>query len=289
MIEDNEKIDDKDYERIERAIAYIYENFKQQPGLKEIAAHVDLSPFYFQRLFKDWAGVSPKQFLQFISVNYAKKLLKEQNSSLLDVAYETGLSSSSRLHDLFIKIEAMTPGEYKQDGAALTIHYQYIPSEFGLVLVASTSKGICFMGFVSQEGKQAFAELFDRFPKATFIENAKDIHQQAVDCFAVKDVNQDVVKLHLHGSEFQLKVWEALLKIPFGQLTSYGDLAETIESPDASRAVGTAIGSNPVAFLIPCHRVIRSSGELGGYLWGLNKKTAMIGWEAARVNNTESK
>lgn len=286
MKDEEIEINTRDYERIEKAIGYIQQNFQQQPSLKEIAEYVELSPFYFQKLFKTWAGISPKQFLQYTSINYAKKALKEPDASLLDTAYETGLSGTSRLHDLFIKIEAMTPGEFKEQGAGLTIHYQYIDSRFGLMLVASTSKGICYMGFVTDEGKKAFADLYDRFPKATFIENSKDIHQQAVDIFSVDEIQPQKLNLHVNGTAFQIKVWEALLKIPAGHLQSYTAIAENLEQPNASRAVGTAIGGNPIAYLIPCHRVIRSTGELGGYMWGLDKKATLIGWEAAQMNQT---
>jgi len=287
--------DSRDYERIEAAILFIKENFQQQPSLDEIAAHVHLSPFHFQRLFTDWAGISPKQFLQYTSINYAKQILKESQSTLLEVSEETGLSGTGRLHDLFIKIEGMTPGEYKKGGESLTIYYQYVQSVFGLVLVASTDKGICYMGFVAEDKRKTFEELLQRFPQATFIEAEKELHSHVVN-FGKFDsyncgsdsFNDGMINLHIKGSEFQLNVWEALLKIPLGQLNTYGNVADIIKRPKASRAVGTAIGSNPVAFLIPCHRVIRASGVSGGYMWGQERKSAMLGWEAAQIANSKN-
>ncbi len=277
--------DSQNYARIEAAILFIKNNFQQQPDLEEIAAHVHLSPFHFQRLFTDWAGISPKQFLQYMSVNYAKQLLKEQQSSLLDASIETGLSGTGRLHDLFLKIESMTPGEYKRGGESLSIYYQYIHSIFGLVLVASTDKGICYMGFVTEEKSKAFTELVRRFPLAHFQETEKELHSQAVNFASIDSLDETIINLHIKGTEFQLNVWEALLKIPLGQLSTYGDVADSIQRPKASRAVGTAIGNNPIAFLIPCHRVIRANGLFGGYMWGQERKSAMIGWEIAKVKN----
>ncbi len=279
--------DNRDYGRIEQAILFIKDNFQQQPGLEEIAAHIHLSPFHFQRLFTDWAGISPKQFLQYISINYAKQILRERQSSLMEVSQETGLSGTGRLHDLFIKIEGMTPGEFKRGGESLVIHYQYLQSVFGLVLVASTDKGICYMGFVAQEKNKTFKELVQRFPHACFSESEKEIHSKAVN-FACDDSGNDkYIKLHIKGTEFQLKVWESLLKIPLGHLSTYGEIAETINRPSAARAVGTAIGSNPIGFLIPCHRVIRANGVSGDYMWGQERKSAMIGWEAAQIANNK--
>ncbi|WP_299872015.1 bifunctional helix-turn-helix domain-containing protein/methylated-DNA--[protein]-cysteine S-methyltransferase [uncultured Cocleimonas sp.] len=287
--------DSRDYERIEAAILFIKENFQQQPSLDEIAAQVHLSPFHFQRLFTDWAGISPKQFLQYTSINYAKQILKESQSTLLEVSEETGLSGTGRLHDLFIKIEGMTPGEYKKGGESLTIYYQYMQSVFGLVLVASTDKGICYMGFVVEDKRKTFEELLKRFPQATFIEAEKELHSHVVN-FGKFDsynsgsdsFNDGMINLHIKGAEFQLNVWEALLKIPLGQLNTYGNVADIIQRPKASRAVGTAIGSNPVAFLIPCHRVIRANGVSGGYMWGPERKSAMLGWEAAQIANSKN-
>ncbi len=271
------------YGRIAEAIDYIKTNFKDQPSLNQIAETVHLSPFHFQRLFTDWAGVSPKKFIQYISVEYAKQLLKEKQATLFDTAHETGLSGTGRLHDLFINIEGMTPGEFKNGGESLIINYSFAESPFGNLIVASTSKGICHMAFVENE-QQAFKVLQQRFPNANY-NQVVDLNQQnALFIFQYDWSKLNQIKLHLNGTAFQLKVWETLLKIPLGNLTSYGAIADQIENPKASRAVGTAIGSNPVAFLIPCHRVIQSSGHSGGYLWGNTRKSAIIGWEAAKIN-----
>lgn len=270
-----------DYERIEKAIGYIADNFQQQPDLDEVAKQVHVSPFHFQRMFKDWAGVSPKKFLQYISAEHAKTLLK-QNMSLSDVSYETGLSGASRLHDLFISIEGMTPGEYKNGGEQLSINYSFAETPFGNIIVASTSKGVCHVAFADDE-QMALGELKATFPKAYFKQVVDSIQQNALFIFTQDWKNIAAIKLHLKGTAFQLKVWEALLKIPLGGLSTYSSIAAATGNEKASRAVGTAVGDNPVAFLIPCHRVIKSTGSIGQYHWGSNRKTAMIGWESAKV------
>lgn len=268
------------YERIAKAIDYIKTHFKNQPNLDEVAEKVNLSPFHFQRLFTEWAGVSPKKFLQYVSVNHAKSLLQTEQANLFDVAFETGLSGTSRLHDLFVNIEGMTPAEYKNGGSELTINYSYSATQFGNLLTASTAKGVCYMAFYEDE-PTALTLLKAKFPNAEYIEKL-DMPQQNASFIFQKDWSKlKEVKLHLKGTDFQLKVWEALLKIPMGKLSTYGKLAHEIGNPNASRAVGTAIGSNPIAFLIPCHRVIQSSGTFGGYMWGNTRKTAIIGWEQA--------
>lgn len=272
------------YTRIAEAIDYIRVNFRDQPSLDKLAEIVHLSPFHFQRLFTDWAGVSPKKFLQYISVEYAKDILSDKQASLFEAAYEAGLSGTGRLHDLFIQIEGMTPGEYKNGGAELNINYSYAESPFGNLLVASTSKGICYMSFTDNE-TQTLNDLKARFPNATFRHLLDSIQQNALYIFSQDWTKLSQIKLHLKGTAFQLKVWETLLKIPMGKLTSYGNIANNITKPRASRAVGTAIGLNPVAFLIPCHRVIQAGGAPGGYMWGLTRKSAIIGWEAARINS----
>ncbi|MGN8059303.1 methylated-DNA--[protein]-cysteine S-methyltransferase [Pedobacter sp. 22163] len=270
------------FNRIAEAISYIKVNFKTQPGLEEIAEKVNLSPFHFQRLFSEWAGTTPKRFLQYISIGYAKEMLKE-NQSLFDTALETGLSGTSRLHDLFVNIEGMTPGEYKNGGENLHINYSFAESPFGNIIVASTSKGICHIAFYDDENI-ALANLQRQFPAAQYQQILDKEQQNALFIFSHDWSKLHQIKLHLKGTDFQLKVWEALLKIPMGKLATYGNIAKQLQNPNASRAVGTAIGDNPVAFLIPCHRVIQSSGALGGYHWGVNRKTAMIGWEAAKTN-----
>jgi AraC family transcriptional regulator, regulatory protein of adaptative response / methylated-DNA-[protein]-cysteine methyltransferase len=269
------------YQRFSDAIGYIRERFKDQPSLEEIAEKVHLSPFHFQRIFTEWAGVTPKKFLQYISIEHAKRLLKTESLTLADTAFETGLSGTGRLHDLFISIEGMTPGEYKNDGENLTINYSFAESPFGDILVASTSRGICFMAFADDREK-AFHQLISFFPRASFNQTVDLIQQNALYIFTQDWKKIDQIKLHLKGSEFQLKVWDALLKIPFGRLSTYSAVAKAIDQPGSARAVGTAIGTNPVAFLIPCHRVIQSNGSFGGYMWGPLRKTLIIGWESSR-------
>lgn len=271
-----------DYERIEKAIVYIKENFKEQPDLDAVARQVHLSPFHFQRLFKDWAGVSPKKFLQYISVEYAKDLLK-QDLTLSDVSFETGLSGTGRLHDLFIGIEGMTPGEFKNGGEALKINYSFAETAFGDIIIASTPKGICQLAFVKDE-RAGIGNLQYFFPNASLFQKTDIVQQDALRFFTGDWSDLQKVKLHLKGTAFQLKVWQSLLKIPFGNISTYASIAANVKSPGASRAVGSAIGSNPVAFLIPCHRVIRSSGIIGEYHWGSQRKTAILGWEAAKIS-----
>ena len=271
-----------DFKRIALAIDFIKNNFKNQPSLEEIAQHIHLSPAHFQKLFTDWAGTSPKKFLQYISLQHAKDLLKQPKATLFDTAEETGFSSTSRLHDLFISLEGMTPAEYKNGGKNLNIGYEFAQSPFGEIIVASTKKGICYLAFV-EDKNQALETLICNFPNAEMNEKSKPLHQNSLLIFQNDWSEIKEIKLHLKGSDFQLRVWETLLKIPMGGLSTYGKIAEKINQPKASRAVGTAVGKNPIAFIIPCHRVIQSSGILGGYHWGTIKKTAMIGWESAQT------
>ena len=272
------------YSRIADAISYIKENFKTQPGLEEVAEKIHVSPFHFQRLFTEWAGVSPKKFLQYITVEHAKKMLKENQATLFEAAFETGLSGTGRLHDLFINIEGMSPGEFKNGGEKLNINYSFAETPFGNILVASTAKGICHMAFADSE-EQTLQALQEMFPNAVYHQMVDLAQQNVLYIFTHNWSKLNQIKLHLKGTEFQLKVWETLLKIPMGQLDTYGNIAKQILQPTASRAVGTAIGDNPVAFLIPCHRVIQSTGIFGQYHWGSIRKTAMIGWEAAQVDS----
>ncbi|HVY74894.1 MAG TPA: methylated-DNA--[protein]-cysteine S-methyltransferase [Puia sp.] len=273
------------YNRIAEAINFYRLHFKQQPSLEEAAAYVHISPFHFQRMFKDWAGVTPKQFLQYLSLGHAKGMLKDQQATLFDAAYETGLSGTGRLHDLFIKIEGMTPGEYKQGGERLEIRYSFAETPFGTIIVASTKKGICYMAFVDEGHDAALEELKKQFPYAVYQQFTDQAQQNALFIFNQDWSKLSEIKLHLKGTPFQLKVWETLLKIPVGRLTTYNGIAGQLDNPKASRAVGTAVAANPVAFLIPCHRVIRSTGEIGEYHWGSTRKAAMIGWEAAAHAN----
>ena len=281
--------EDTNYIRISRAIEYIHQNFKEQPSLADIAEHIHLSQSHFQRIFTEWAGISPKKFLQYISLEHAKNILKnEQKNSVLKATFDTGFSSSSRLHDLFIQIEGMTPAEYKNGGEALDIYYSFAETLFGSMLIASTTKGICDMAFIEPfKQDEAFLQLKMRFPNATFVEYQDELQEKALSVF--QDDQNDLfnIKLHLKGTAFQLKVWESLLKIPMGQLTTYGAIAKQIGNDKASRAVGTAIGSNPVALLIPCHRVIQATGHFGGYMWGTTRKAALIGWEGAKTHTLD--
>lgn len=272
-----------DYNRIAAAIAYIKANFDAQPSLNEIAAHINVSPFHFQRMFTEWAGVSPKKFLQYISLQHAKKLLA-QNQTVMDAAYETGFSGSSRLHDLFVNIEGMTPGEYKNGGELLRLAYTPVETPFGLLWVAASNKGITNVFFAEDE-QGALAALQSKWPNATIMKghSAAGYADHIARFFSGNWGDPEQLKLHLKGTPFQLKVWEALLKIPAGRLTTYKDIATVTGHPGASRAVGTAIGDNPVAYIIPCHRVIRATGIIGDYRWGSNRKTAIIGWESGKV------
>lgn len=271
------------YNRIAKAIDYIKENFKSQPNIDEVAEKLHLSPSHFKRLFTEWAGTSPKKFLQYISVEHAKKILKEEQATLFDTTFETGLSSTSRLHDLFVNIEGMTPAEYKNGGKNIHVNYSFAESPFGNLIVASTPKGVCYMAF-EDDREKALNKLIEKFPNATFEQRLDLMQQNALFIFQNDWSKLPEIKLHLKGTDFQLKVWETLLKVPMGQLSTYGNIAEQIGNSNASRAVGTAIGSNPVAFLIPCHRVIQASGNFGGYMWGNTRKTAIIGWEGAKTN-----
>lgn len=269
------------YKRIADAIRFIKKNYRTQPKLEEIAEHINMSPFHFQRMFSEWAGTTPKRFLQYLNIEYAKKILKETHATLFDTACELGLSGTGRLHDLFINIEGMTPGEYKNGGLALNINYSFADTPFGKIIAASTDKGVCHMAFVDEGERRAFDHLRSIFPNAKYVLSPDTKQQHALSVFD-RDWNRlEEIKLHLKGTEFQLKVWETLLKIPAGGLATYADLATKSGYNGACRAVGTAVGKNPVAFLIPCHRVIKATGEPGNYHWGEMRKNAIIGWEAA--------
>jgi len=269
------------YNRIADAIRFLKKNYRTQPKLEEIAEHINMSPFHFQRMFSEWAGTTPKRFLQYLNIEYAKKILKETHATLFDTACELGLSGTGRLHDLFINIEGMTPGEYKNGGLALNINYSFADTPFGKIIAASTDKGVCHMAFVDEGERRAFDHLRSIFPNAKYVLSPDTKQQHALSVFD-RDWNRlEEIKLHLKGTEFQLKVWETLLKIPAGGLATYADLATKSGYNGACRAVGTAVGKNLVAFLIPCHRVIKATGEPGNYHWGEMRKNAIIGWEAA--------
>jgi AraC family transcriptional regulator of adaptative response/methylated-DNA-[protein]-cysteine methyltransferase len=273
---------------MERAILFLEENYHRQPELREVAQSVHLSEFHFQRLFRRWAGISPKRFIQFMTLEHAKKLLSGSHS-VLDATYDAGLSSPGRLHDLFVKIEAMTPGEFKAQGAGLRISYGFHPSPFGECLLAVTERGICGLGFVGAGGRGAILHDFQsRWPEARWAENPHLTQPYSRRIFGGGKRNGNrPITLVLRGTNFQVKVWEALLKIPMGSVVPYEDLAVRVCSARAARAVGGAVGRNPIAFLIPCHRVIRKAGGIGGYHWGAARKKAMLVWEAARTQTIE--
>ncbi len=264
------------YEAIEKAILYLHAHADEQPSLAVVAQNIGLSPHHFQRIFQEWAGVSPKKFVQFVTLMQAKQLLRE-NKSLMSVTNNVGLSSTSRLHDLFVTIEGMTPAEYKNGGQGLTINYSFSDTSFGRIMIASTAKGVCYLAFCAtdKEGEESLRKLF---PKA-LLRSEHDSYQQAVLDFFNGLTSRKAIKLHLKGTPFQLKVWHALLQIPEGNFSTYSRLAQKVGMPRAARAVGNAVGANPVAYIIPCHRVLRETGALGGYHWGTGRKQAMIFYE----------
>jgi AraC family transcriptional regulator of adaptative response/methylated-DNA-[protein]-cysteine methyltransferase len=273
-----------DYLRIEQAIRYLETHFLRQPGLNEIAASVGLSPFHFQRLFRRWAGISPKRFAQFLTADYAAGLL-HRSHTVLETSLRAGLSGAGRLHDLMINIHGMSPGELRQGGAGLTIRYGVHDSPFGRCLLAMTARGVCGLTFVTGEAAGAVAELALRWPGARLIKSPRATRPVIELIFPQKRTGQaQGLDLYVPGTNFQIKVWEALLRIPAGDVSSYGEVAAVIDAPRAARAVGTAIGSNPVAYLIPCHRVIRATGAVGDYHWGSARKHAMLTWEALQVD-----
>ena len=271
------------YEKIAGAIEFVSRNAQEQPELETIAAAMHTSPFHFQRLFTEWAGVSPKKFLQYLTVEHAKHLLSEKQHTVFDAAYETGLSGTGRLHDLFVNIEGMTPGEYRNGGEGLAIQYSIQQSRFGQYIIASTSKGISNLSFFEGSAASAVGVLKEYWPNAKLVAGTDINQQKVIDFFEHNAGDSSAIKLHLKGSPFQLKVWHALLHIPQGDVSTSGGIAQHINQPSASRAVGTAIGNNPVGYIIPCHRVIKSIGETGGYRWGSTRKKAMLAWEASKT------
>jgi len=269
-----------DYRRIENAIHYIGEHQTDQPSLEEIAAHVHMSPYHFQRLFTRWAGISPKKFLQYLTLKYAKSQLRE-DLSISEIAHEAGLSGTGRLHDLFIKMEGMTPGQYKKSGAGLIIHYGFHQGPFGKYILAITAEGrICALEFIDDD-EQAVANIIQHWCESQLKYDPVKTSPMAANLFSPE--SSSPLNILVKGTPFQLKVWEALLKIPFGKLVSYQAVSEHINNPKGLQATGSAIGKNPVAFLIPCHRVVRKTGEINGYKWGLDRKSALIGWEASQM------
>ena len=284
-----------DYQLVASAIAWLEANRLEQPSLDDLAAHLAISPYHLQRLFKRWAGISPKRFLQFLTVEHAKQLLADSHS-LLDAAYASGLSGPSRLHDLFVSVQAMTPGEFKAGGKGLTVRYGVHPTPFGDCLLAATERGVCDLRFLDDNktvggaGGEAEAEigaLAERWPAADLREDGTATQLLAARIFE-RDQAPSVsppapLPLLLAGTNFQIKVWEALLRIPPGRVCTYEDIARDLGQPTAARAVGGAVGANSIAYLIPCHRVIRKSGVIQEYRWGSTRKKAMLGWEAAQM------
>ena len=273
----------QDYMRIEKAISFLEENFRDQPDLAEVAQSIHLSPYHFQRLFKRWAGISPKQFVQFLTIDYAKQRLIE-SKSILDTSLEVGLSGPSRLHDLFVTFEAITPGEYKARGDGLKITYGFHKTPFGQCLLATTDRGICGLTFIEQQNqKQVLEDLKSTWPNSEFCEDSVQTQELVDRIFSPSEQKNGMpLNLLLKGTNFQIKVWEALLKIPEGAMVSYADVAASMGQPAASRAVASAISKNPVGYIIPCHRVIRKMGIINDYRWGAARKKAILGWEASR-------
>lgn len=268
------------YQIMRRAIDLIDAQPETALSLEALAGEMNLSPAHFQRLFSQWVGVSPKRYQQYLALDQAKDLLRERHTTLA-TADAVGLSSTGRLHDLFLRWEAMSPGDYAKGGEGLAIHWGWFDSPFGPALVMGTDKGICGIGFSSETGEtEAMADLRGRWPKATFVEDSEHLRPWVDAAFGA---NEETTPLHLIGAPFQIKVWEALLAIPSGHVTTYSDIAGAIGHPRAVRAVGTAVGRNPISLLIPCHRALRKSGGLGGYHWGLPVKRAILAYESARL------
>ncbi|HYG03716.1 MAG TPA: methylated-DNA--[protein]-cysteine S-methyltransferase [Chryseosolibacter sp.] len=269
------------YQRIEKAIRFLEENFKSQPDLDVLAEKVHLSPFHFQRIFTEWAGISPKKFLQYLTVEFLKERLRRSKSSIVDVAESAGLSSQSRVYDLFTNLEGVTPQEYRLSGEGINISYGFHFTPFGLALVGVTQRGVCWLSFINEEHEKqaAFIEMRMHWNKSVLVEDLVATGN-AVDL--IFDTKSPRPRLFMKGTSFQLKVWEALLRIKPGEITTYQDIAVAINNPKAVQAVGSAVGSNHIAFLIPCHRVIRKDGVLGEYRWNSARKKSLIGWEMAR-------
>jgi len=277
----------RDYDQIRRAIAFLARTWTEQPGLEELADHLGLELTQCQKLFKRWCGLSPKEFVQALTVDHARGLLND-SASVLDAAFEVGLSGGGRLHDLFISHEAMTPGEYKRRGEGLEMAYGFHASPFGEALLIATRRGLAGLAFVDEDKGQTpqdtLAEMRQRWPRARFVEAPDRTAAFARLVFNPADWSRDrPVRLVMIGSDFEVRVWETLLKIPMGRAVSYGDIACHLGRPTAARAVGAAVGRNPISFVVPCHRVLGRDGSLTGYHWGLTRKRALIGWEAGRV------
>ena len=276
------------YQRIEQAIRYLEENFQRQPELDEVAEKVHLSPFHFQRLFTDWVGISPKRFLQFLTVDFLKQKLQESRN-LVEAADAAGLSSQSRVYDLFTTLEAVTPQAYKLSGNGISVEYGFHETPFGTCLIGVTDRGICWLSFLSDADtpKSEMENMKEHWHQSIFHQNQELTQKMTSQVFGTADVHERQ-KLHLFvkGTNFQVKVWEALLRLPMGSVTTYQGIAEKIENPKAMQAVGSAVGSNHIAYLIPCHRVIRKDGILGEYRWSAQRKKSIIGWEMAKMSKS---
>ncbi len=281
-----------DYVHVRRAIAFLTEHWTEHPSLDDVAGAVGLSPTQCQKLFKRWCGLSPKEFVQSIALDHARQLL-DGAASVLETAHEVGLSGGGRLHDLFVTYEAMSPGEYKRRGEGLDISWGFHPSPFGDALLMATPRGLCGLAFVNDdahEGRaEALADMTRRWPGARFVEAPEKLAAAATTIFGpARTTAADPVRLVLIGSDFEVRVWQTLLAIPMGRAVSYRHIAEHLGKPTASRAVGSAVGRNPISFVVPCHRVLRGDGNLGGYHWGLTRKRALIGWETGRSRNASA-
>jgi AraC family transcriptional regulator of adaptative response/methylated-DNA-[protein]-cysteine methyltransferase len=278
--------DGEDYAIVKQVIERITLDYRDQPSLERLAAELGQSPTQLQKVFTRWAGLSPKAFLQAVTLDHAKRLLGDEQLPLLETSYEVGLSGPGRLHDLFVTHEAMSPGEWKARGGGLTIRTGFHPSPFGLALVMATDRGLAGLAFADDEGgrEACFEDMAKRWPNAEYVAD-----QQATAPYIARIFDpyrwsaQEPLRVVLIGSDFQVRVWQSLLKIPFGKAVTYSDVARDIGQPTASRAVGAAIGRNPISFVVPCHRALGKSGALTGYHWGLTRKRAILGWEAGRV------
>jgi AraC family transcriptional regulator, regulatory protein of adaptative response / methylated-DNA-[protein]-cysteine methyltransferase len=273
-----------DYDIVRRAIAHISGNWRDQPEIETIAEAAGVTPTELHHLFRRWAGITPKAFLQALTLDRARELLRD-SASVLDATYEVGLSGPGRLHDLFVTHEAMSPGEWKAGGEGLTIAYGFHPSPFGTALVMATERGLAGLAFADEgEEKGALADMSSRWPKARYVEDSARTSALAKRIFDPRHWRADrPLRVVLIGTDFEVRVWETLLKIPMGRATTYSDIAAKLKKPTASRAVGAAVGKNPLSFVVPCHRVLGKSGDITGYHWGLTRKRAMLGWEAARA------
>jgi AraC family transcriptional regulator of adaptative response/methylated-DNA-[protein]-cysteine methyltransferase len=273
-----------DYEIVQRAIAYTTENYRAQPQVEAIAHAAGTDPRHLNDLFRRWCGLSPNVFLQSVTLDHARRILRD-SPNILDASYELGLSGPGRLHDLFVTHEAMSPGEWKTGGEGLEIHYGFHPSPFGSALIMATARGLCGLAFADQGGERAaLDDMKQRWPNARYLEDSARTVPYAQRIFDSGKWQPDTpLRVVLIGTDFEVRVWETLLKIPMGRATTYSDIAKKLARPKAARAVGAAVGKNPISFVVPCHRVVGKSGALTGYHWGLTRKRAMLGWEAAKI------